>query len=828
MATISLPSAWGPWGRARLAGLFGLMLALCLWAVAGWAQTTENVQIDYNRWSAVAETAEALIENPNATEEALTNIRNEVSNIRAQFVAAREVLATRVVSVQEQITALGPVPADGQAEAAEIAARRAELNTLLTEREAPLRAADEAFARAEVIIRNIDSELRARQANALMELGPSPLNPTTWLAALETMIASAKTLIGEPIDAWADPAKYEAFISDLPVTIFLLALALLMLLRGRRWMEQLTMRLLQSTAILRGRVVAAFFMSLSQLLVPALGLILLAIALTLTSLVGPKLENLSTQFVAAGMDVVLARWLSLHVFPIVDDPRQFPNLNAEQRRRARVVALLLGMTSGLLTLFDAVFVTTPSPVTAKPALMLPLVIFGAFGLFRLGRILSQHVANSTGGDEPPMFGDRMIRLGAKVMQVLALVSPILGLAGYMNAAENLVFPAIDSVAIVGFAMVLHRLVTAIYTAIVGEDETKADGLVPALAGLLLALAAVVPLALTWGARETDLWEIWNRFSAGIQLGEARLSPTNILLFFVVFAIGYLVTRGLQGALGVSVLPKTSMEKGAQKALVSGVGYVGITTAALVAFSTAGIDLSGLAIVAGALSVGIGFGLQNIVSNFVSGIILLIERPVSEGDWVEVGTTSGIIQRISVRSTMIETFDRSKVIVPNADLISGAVTNFTKSSKTGRMIVPVGVAYGTDTRKVEQILLDIVKAEPLVVVDPGPSVLLMRFGADAIEFEIRAILRDVNFKMSIASEINHKIAARFAEEGIEIPYAQRDIWLRNPEALLQTSRPTAPAAPTPAVEAPQPKPDRDTDTASESPDQTDDDFTPRTR
>jgi small-conductance mechanosensitive channel len=275
--------------------------------------------------------------------------------------------------------------------------------------------------------------------------------------------------------------------------------------------------------------------------------------------------------------------------------------------------------------------------------------------------------------------------------------------------------------------------------------------------------------------------IQNWFVNGFALGNLTINPVRLLFAIVLFSVVYVASGWIKSGIEKKWLAKADIEQGARETIVTIMGYVGVTIALLIGLSVAGVTFTNLAIIAGALSVGIGFGLQNIVNNFVSGLILLFERPIKKGDWIVVGNTEGYVKKISIRSTQIQTFDRSDVIVPNSDLISNQVTNWMLYDKSGRLRVPIGVAYGSDTEKVKNILLELANSHDEVIKnnDEYPiRALFLGFGDSALNFELRCHIKNIDNRLSVLSDMNYKLDAMFREHNVEIPFPQRDIHIRS--------------------------------------------------
>lgn len=295
---------------------------------------------------------------------------------------------------------------------------------------------------------------------------------------------------------------------------------------------------------------------------------------------------------------------------------------------------------------------------------------------------------------------------------------------------------------------------------------------------ILLLMIILPLLLfEWGFSFADILKWGSFFFFGFSIGAVQISPAAIILGLLIFVFGLLVTRFVQRWLDRSLLDGAKFESGISTTIRTGVGYVGFIVSALLAVSYAGLDFTNIAIIAGALSVGIGFGLQSIVNNFVSGLILLVERPVKVGDWVIVGDQQGYIRRISVRATEIETFDRSSVIIPNSELITNKVTNWTHGDSVGRLLINVGVAYDSNVKQVYNILKEIGNNHPKSLNSIPAVVVFENFGDSSLDFSLRVYIANIREMLHVETELRMSILEAFQEHKIEIPFPQRDLNLK---------------------------------------------------
>ena len=729
-----------------------------------WSEETT----DHEKWELNALRAETVIETDRASIEALEKLRAQLVQWRTSFQQLQNENQDRIETIKTQIGSLGPKPESG---IDPVEDRRVALDQQLSKLNEPILRAQEAFNRADGMISEIDNLISQRQATEFLKLGPSILNPLLWGSSLGDLFKSLVTLSKETSEILSSSYFQEQVSSRLISVLLISIFSILLFIYSGSISNQL------NAATRRFERVADFLSSCVKYLLRYLSIYSLINLAQSIGLFGIRGDLIAENFYLWIGYFIFAFWLVERLQRYWQASAIDNSISKSLVNFAIISPLILiaqdfvSQLGRLQLLEQQSFAILSSAITVLAGIM----------LWRISILIKLIVtSNSTTGT----LQLKLLGFLRRIVLVVAVISPLIAVIGYVNAGTAIALPMIKTLGLLALIVILQRLTFDVYAAILNKSEDEADALAPVLIGFIITISVLPFLAIIWGTRVSSLTELWIQFQDGIKVGESRISPLDFLTFILLFTVGYMLTRVVQSALRGSILPKTNLDTGAQNALVAGLGYIGIFIAALIAISSTGLDLSSLAIVAGALSVGIGFGLQNIVSNFVSGVILLIERPISEGDWIEVSGKMGYVRNISVRSTRIETFDRTDVIIPNADLVSGVVTNWTRGNTIGRVIIPVGVAYGTDTKKVEKILRDIISKNEHVAKDPAPGVVFQGFGADSMDFEIRAILSDVNYMLSVKSDVNHEIVKRFNKEGIEIPFAQRDVWIRNPEVLKE--------------------------------------------
>ncbi len=430
-------------------------------------------------------------------------------------------------------------------------------------------------------------------------------------------------------------------------------------------------------------------------------------------------------------------------------------------------------------------------LTYSPDLLLRTVILG-FSLSAIPLFLWLLIKRPFTTMNDQKFIYRILRAMFLIFVILLFIAVLANLAGAFSLAEFLTLVSIQ-IALLAFGVEVATTIvdTLIYLLLASKSMQKVN-MVRDDFDYIYKKAVVLADLLLWGLffvialfifRIKDLVFDWveGLFTNGIKVGAVEITIGSILIFILVIWVSIVITRIIRHVLEKEVFPRVNTRKGVPTTVVLLLRIILISSGFLLAAAAAGIKLTNLSIVLGAFSVGIGFGLQNIFNNMVSGLILALERPIKVGDVVQVGDLIGTVKSIGLRSSNVKSFYGAEVIVPNGNLISNEMINWTLSDSNRRMDLRIGVAYGSDTDAVIKIMQEIALGHPQVDKFPPPKAYFTGFGDSALEFRLLAWTH-IEQRLAVESDLNGNINKALRKAGIEIPYPQRDLHIRSGNSL----------------------------------------------
>ena len=780
-------------GRARaLALIVAALMLLVLGGIAGAQQSPAPV--------ALADSERLALDQIEATLKRERLSTAELIELGRVAVPIRDRLRDRVAQLEPQraqaetrLKQLGPPPAAGAPPEPEaLAAERARLTAEFVALDAALKQTRLLALRADQLIQRGTEQRYVAYTRELFVRSWSVLDPEFWLLAIGAMGSDLRQGT-DLVTAWAQFVRDREPSRIAGAVVTLLALVLAGLLALRAWQRRTAIAPADTP---RARVwPSAWAFVRAAVTMPLIVFAALEV-LEAFALIPAALQEITTGLAVAVVIAALGRGVAVGVLAAYEPQRR---LAPYDDRTARSLHRHLVTASRIMAL--AVFAEVAHRQTSAPQVLVVLTSM-LFALAMLGvllHLLFQLRASAAAFDDDRPRGNLWIR---GIAWIVAAAIAVAIVTGHARLAEFVAERVLVAIVIFGLFYLLAKLSDTLFSEVLTAETPRGRaivanlGLYPrrvALLGVLMSgavrvILAVLALAFVlgpWEGSTTDLMATMQGLTFGLTIGEATISFPAIVGALAVLVIGIVITRVVQGWLERRLLPRTELEPSLQLSVGMIFGYVGIIAAIALALGALGIDLQKIALVAGALSVGIGFGLQSIVSNFVSGLILLTERPIRVGDWIVVKEEEGFVRRIRVRATEVETFDRASVIIPNSDLITGVVKNWTHGNILGRVAVKVGVNYDSDPEQVRELLLAVAAAHPAVLPEPPPSVLLMGFGDNALEFELRCIVRDIQQRLNVRSDLNFAVLARFREAGIDIPFPQRTVHLAGGEIPPRT-------------------------------------------
>ncbi|MBJ6124153.1 mechanosensitive ion channel family protein [Microvirga sp. BT325] len=748
---------------------------------------TKAARAKLDGYKADLEQKEAAIQSRTMADADLQTIRQQIEPIITDIRTVVEEQAPRLEASRQRLSQLGPKPEKGQPEeSADVARDRAEREAAVAELDETQRLGRALLVQAEQLSTQIGDLRRTGFARALFEQSDGLFSPGLWMRVAQALPRELRAL-GVVAEDALDQFRRNTTLG----VLLLLGLAIgaaIALYAGRR---SIAPRLVRRDRAIndpsrRSRLLAALGVLVLGAGPAIAGSWVVWAAFDSADIVPPRLELVGRALLSGLAFIAIVRALidailapdhtSWRLIPVRD-------ASADRIMHFSVTLATVMVVGKVIEAFNkAVAAALPITVITRAVFALAAALVFAELLRRFAARESQDEACL--GPYVPQevdIGGPLRSLGWFV--VALIIGSVLG--GYIALASFLVDQAVGISLIIallalGIAFAdefiggslrgQSRIATTLQanTGLRRRSLEQIGILVSGVARLALILIAVLLVLLPWGIDSADVTGSLRTLFFGFNVGDVTISVSSILIAAALFAGGFAVTRIIQRWLNNTFLPATELDAGLRNSISTAAGYVGIIIAGVMAFTYLGLSLERVTIVAGALSVGIGFGLQSIVNNFISGLILLWERPIRVGDLVVVGDGEGYVRRINVRSTEIQAFDRSTIIVPNSNLISGIVRNRVRNDRVGRVLVSVPVPRASDPDQVAEIMRKAALAHREIMSEPAPRVLFKKVTENTIEFDLICFVDDIDAAGRVSSDIYFEIFRGLRRAGIGVP------------------------------------------------------------
>ena len=719
--------------------------------------------------------ADKLVVGMRDRDDELGRMRGNVEGIMYESTQLAEGLRPRLAEVKGQIDKLGPPPkSDGPPESAQVLGERARLNALSSAIDGAIKTTELTWVKARQLIEHITDLRHALFAQSTFQRLQSPLTLSLWRDVYNDWHSVSNTLayVGHTWIEEVSPksATVMAIVVTATVLYLVLRQTFRMFTRARKRQRAAPVSFFE-------RAAAITWFAPLRAIAPIFAVLLLYVGLDTIGVLHFWADKVLWALVKA---VLIFSSIAAVIVSVMapGEPswRLVPLANSSSRQISGILQAIAGVFA-----FDLALAEISRTLTLNVSFNVVETIIANLAMASLLSLalLTRFAAHDDNGDRIPRLYPVWLKgpiwlvvagiVGATFAGYIALgrfVAHQLVLTGVVLVVSGLLYLAIRAFTREPQEVLPVDLLESTF----GLDERRRQTLgrlTELVLSVLLVMLAVPFILLQWGFSGADIRDWFQRLFFGFEIGTFRISLAKILLGIVMFIGLVLLTQLVQRWLKDVMLTPARLEAGLAHSIDTVLGYIGTGVAALIAISYAGFDITNLAILAGALSVGIGFGLQSIVNNFVSGLILLFERPIKVGDWIVVGGDEGHVRKISVRSTEIETFDRASIIVPNADLISGRVKNWTLRDAVGRQRISVSVRYEHDPAKARDLLLKLAADNKNVLDYPAPFVTFDTFGPDTATLSLNIFIGDVNRLGGAKSELSFAILQAFPAAGIPL-------------------------------------------------------------